>query len=167
MPINNLYFIGAVILLLIILFMLFKKYIVRFIIYLLNKIFKITIQRKVIIETLSIFKFKIILWLTLSTIVFWGLHFLQIFFIARILGITLNYLTMFFILSLVTVIAALPITIVGIGTREFALINILAAYGVSREESLALSLMIYTILLLNVVFASVIWQIEHKKDEKH
>lgn len=71
---------------------------------------------------------------------------------------------LFFIFSLVSLAAALPITFVGLGTREYVMINLLMLFGVEREKALAISLITYLFLVVNLVVSSFFWTLEHKKD---
>lgn len=101
------------------------------------------------------------------TLAFWLLHFLQLTLLGRLLGIVLPWPIMFMALAIVSIAAALPITVIGLGTREFAMIGVLGLLGVARENSLALSLMTYTFFLINIAFAALMWHLEHRAGKQN
>lgn len=125
-------------------------------------LFKNEITRDEIMDNLSIFNFKLFSETAILTFLFWSIHFFHIYLFATILEIGIPFVIMFLILAIVTLAAALPITMFGLGTREFALINILMLFGIAKEKSLALSLMIYTSMIITALISTIFWNMEHK-----
>lgn len=78
----------------------------------------------------------------------WMLKFTILYYIASMFSIRLPYIDFILIIAVVDVIAALPISIYGIGTREAALIPLLAIYGISSEQIVSFSLFWYVIIWL-------------------
>ncbi|MBI2303829.1 MAG: flippase-like domain-containing protein [Chloroflexi bacterium] len=70
----------------------------------------------------------------------WGILYTQMYNVALALAIDVDYWGFIFIVSLSTIPALLPVTISGLGTREVALIALLAPLGVSSQEAVAMSL---------------------------
>lgn len=126
-------------------------------VYFIKKIFKTDISTKEFYHAFANLDIFFIIKIAGISILMWLYYFSQQYFLALNLGIHIQYFTMILILFPVTLAAALPVTVAGIGTREFALINCLSLYGVSLEESLSLSIMIYTLFLTNCLFAVFMW----------
>jgi uncharacterized protein (TIRG00374 family) len=81
-------------------------------------------------------------------------------FIIHIIGFLLNYITTIFlgmnitffdisaVNSLVLLIASIPVSISGIGVREFSFVNLLGKYGISPESATALALYFFGIAII-------------------
>jgi uncharacterized protein (TIRG00374 family) len=129
-----------------------------------RKIFKIDIDKDSVDDFMNKIDIRLFFNSGLLTISFWVLYFFQLYLFIRMLGVQIPFISMLLILALVSLAAALPITLVGLGTREFAMINLLALFSVGREKALAVSLMSYTFMLVSILAATVFWIIEHRKD---
>lgn len=79
--------------------------------------------------------------LLLISIASWLLIYTQIFIISRAVSIELGYFPFVFLIPLSSLIALVPITINGIGTKEAVLILILSLYGASPEQIVGMSLL--------------------------
>ncbi len=130
-----------------------------------NKLFNIKLDESRTAEILSSLNLVTLLKIFLLTVLFWLIYFYQLYMIAGILGINLPFIDMLFVFSFVSMVSALPISFIGLGTREFTMIKLLSIYGIAAEKSLALSLMTYTIIMVNMILASYLWYGEHKKYE--
>ncbi|MEK7575898.1 MAG: lysylphosphatidylglycerol synthase transmembrane domain-containing protein [Patescibacteria group bacterium] len=90
------------------------------------------------------FKLKDTSYIFLLTITQWIIYFLIIYFIA--ISINIHHFISFFYLSfsstLVILISLLPISIMGIGTREAVLIFLLTPFGLAKETIILFSLLI-------------------------
>jgi len=71
----------------------------------------------------------------------WLLIYTQLFVVARAFFININYCIFIFIMPLVSLVALIPITVSGVGTREAALLMILSTYGVTPEKTVGMSLL--------------------------
>jgi uncharacterized protein (TIRG00374 family) len=127
-----------------------------------SKIKSLKAERDSIESELSHIKPGNIFLILLITLTFWTVYFYQMYFIAQTLGIDLPFKDMYLVLGIVTLAAAVPVTFIGLGTREFALVGCLGLYGTSRESALTLSLMLYITLLIHVLFSLVFWILEHR-----
>lgn len=76
------------------------------------------------------------------------------------LGVDINPLYIFTLYPIVMVITMLPISINGIGLREWASIFIYGLVGVSRKDILALSLAVYFLLVINSLIGGLFYLIE-------
>lgn len=88
------------------------------------------------------YNIKLIL-INLSIFLFYGL---QVFFLAKALNIDIQFHIIAFIAAISSIIALVPITVMGLGLREGSFIYLLSAYSVSKESAVILS------LLDNIVF---------------
>lgn len=78
--------------------------------------------------------YSVIAWLVIST---------RAYMYARSLNIDIAYYYLAFLIPAVIVIELLPISIMGLGTRELTLIAILRLFGVNSETAVSLSLMTF------------------------
>jgi glycosyltransferase 2 family protein len=69
------------------------------------------------------------------------------YFLARALEINLTLLNCLTIFPVINAIAAIPITPGGLGTREGATVFLLGAFGVANAPAIALSLLLYAVIL--------------------
>ena len=70
----------------------------------------------------------------------WILWFSELYIISDIFSIHIPYLSFIAIVAVANVLASLPISIYGLGTREAALIGLFSLFGVAAENVLSLSL---------------------------
>ncbi len=129
----------------------------------LKKIFKLGIDREKILNNIKKLDFSLFIKSGLVTVSIWSIYFFQLYLFGNSIGIEISFLSMFFILALVSLAASLPITFVGLGTREFAMINLLMVFEIAREKALAVSLMSYSIMMANLLIAAILWGLEYKK----
>lgn len=88
------------------------------------------------------------------------------FLVGRDIGLHVGFVTMLVVVSLVTLLTLLPISINGLGLREGGFIYLLGTVGVGRPEALALSLIVYAMVLgfsLSGGVAFILWQREGKR----
>ena len=78
----------------------------------------------------------VILLLTALSFVF---YFLVAVLLARSLGINVNYVFIIFSMSIAALIAILPVSIAGVGTRDATLLLLLGSLGVAKETIIAYS----------------------------
>lgn len=90
----------------------------------------------------------------LLTLASWAVTYAANYCFSRSLGIPIGYLEIAGISALCSLVASLPISIAGAGTRDAALILILARYGVDSTHAVALSaLMLSGVLWVGAVCA--------------
>jgi uncharacterized membrane protein YbhN (UPF0104 family) len=88
----------------------------------------------------------------LLTAVSWAVTYAANYCFGLSLGLPLSYFELAGISAVCSLVASLPISIAGAGTRDAALIAILAGYGVGSAKAVALS----TLMLSNVLFAGAV-----------
>jgi uncharacterized protein (TIRG00374 family) len=79
------------------------------------------------------------------SIVGWFIWFSELYLISTLFSINVPFLYFILIAAIVNVIASLPITIQGLGTREGALILLLSVFNVPQENIIGFSLFWFTI----------------------
>jgi uncharacterized membrane protein YbhN (UPF0104 family) len=84
----------------------------------------------------------------------WGLG---CFSVSKALDLPLGLPIVFAFISLVDLIRLLPISIGGLGVREWMLIGLLGSVGVSREQALTFSILAFAPIYLNAIAGGIIY----------
>ncbi len=92
------------------------------------------------------------------SILAWVLYFYEIFLFSQSLSIELDVLFLVSAISASTIISILPISILGMGTRDATLIFLFSMKGISTEKTLALSFLVLLMFGFNI-FACYIYSI--------
>lgn len=82
----------------------------------------------------------------------WSLYFYSRYMIARAIGLNLSFVNIFVISIVVTVVAILPISVAGMGTREAAIIYLFTLFNLSKETAVLFSLLIFATNTIIVSF---------------
>jgi uncharacterized protein (TIRG00374 family) len=98
----------------------------------------------------------------LLNFVSWLFFYSQTFLIARAFGINLSILIFWFIAPISTIIAEIPITISGLGTREASLIKIFSIWGIKASDVFAMSVVSIVINSL-LSIAGFVFSLKNKK----
>jgi uncharacterized protein (TIRG00374 family) len=94
----------------------------------------------------------------------WFVFFAELCLIAQLFDIHVPFLTLFFILTITATIAAIPISLYGVGTRDAALVALLSLYSVSPENCISLTLFWFTVFwVAPSIVGAFITLFEHKK----
>jgi uncharacterized protein (TIRG00374 family) len=97
----------------------------------------------------------------------WIVKYIMLFFIAILFFIEIPFFYFIMIMAVADVIASLPISIYGLGTREAALITMFKIWGVESENIVSLSLFWFVIIWLTPsVIGAFVTFFETKKLEK-
>jgi len=88
------------------------------------------------------------------------LYFLSIFFLNLGLALNFSFSQIVCIMALTSLITAIPISFMGIGTRDAALIAVFAWYGRSAEEAVSLSLGLLLLRLAIMLMGSIFWYVD-------
>lgn len=100
------------------------------------------------------------------TLVATALVLFRVWLLALALGLNLNFLELVAASSLATVAALIPISIGGIGTRDFALKAILAKIGYSAEKAVSLSTFILLLQVVNLGAGYLVWALRPKEEKE-
>jgi len=94
----------------------------------------------------------------------WIIRFSELYLISRLFDIEVPYISFIFIIAVANVVASLPISIYGLGTREATLISLFSIFAVTSEKIIALSLFWFAVIwLLPSVIGAIITAFESKK----
>ncbi|MBN1860542.1 MAG: flippase-like domain-containing protein [Candidatus Thermoplasmatota archaeon] len=100
----------------------------------------------------------------LVSIVGWIVFFTELYLIAGLFNIHLPFLTLFFILAIAASIAAIPISLYGLGTRDAALVALLSLYNIPPENCISFTLLWFTIFWVTPsIIGVVITLLEHQR----
>lgn len=86
--------------------------------------------------------------------VVWGLG---CYIVALALGLPLGLLIVFAFISLVDLVRMLPISVGGLGVREWVIVALFASAGIEREQALAFSLLAFAPIYLNAIAGGVVY----------
>jgi len=168
---NSLYILIALFLLFVLLFLVFyKKSATKF---LLRVVYRKLIPESMKAKTKTTFEsfYKDIPSLSVVFIAFiinlltWTINYLISYLIGLSLGIELNFIYYLAIYPIATLIAQIPITISGLGTREFTLIGLFSLFGAEPVKVFSMSLV--SMILIDVVpsLAAIILLIGKRKNK--
>jgi glycosyltransferase 2 family protein len=127
---------------------------------------KLILRRKAVSQVeptaqLKPVRFILVFFLTLAAN---GLVLFRVWLLALSLGLNLNFLELVAASSLATVAALIPISIGGIGPRDFALNAIMGKIGYSVEKAVSLSTFILLLQLVNLGAGYLIWATRPKAE---
>lgn len=91
-------------------------------------------------DTLASRKIYVVFFLTALAYTF---YFVQCCLLARIAHINTNWITVIFFVSISSLLAMLPVTILGLGTREASLVFLFSLVGVKSEVALTYSFLLF------------------------
>ena len=89
-----------------------------------------------------------------------GLYFTSIFFLAAGLGLDLSFFQIVLIMTITSLIAFIPISFLGIGTRDAGLIAVFSFFGHTPEQAVALSMALLLLRITVVFMGSIFWFID-------
>jgi uncharacterized membrane protein YbhN (UPF0104 family) len=95
--------------------------------------------------------------LVLYTLLFVGSYFFQGWILTSSLGISIGYFSVAFAISLNAFLAFLPVSYMGIGTRDAAFVYVFWKLGLPAEEAIAFSVLILIAAIINVITGYIIW----------
>jgi len=88
-----------------------------------------------------------------------GLYFTSIFFLAAGLELDLSFFQIVLIMTITSLIAFIPISFLGIGTRDAGLIAVFSFFGHTPEQAVALSMALLLLRIAVVFMGSIFWLI--------
>lgn len=84
------------------------------------------------------------IWLPIVfTALSYAFHFLESFLLARLLLIDISFLTIVCFISISNIACLLPVTILGMGTRELSLVSLFSLVGLKAESAIAYSFILF------------------------
>lgn len=91
------------------------------------------------------------------TLITWAIYFAWCLSFAWAVGITIPVSALFASFTLAAAVAILPIAPSGLGTRDAALLSLLARYGVAPSQAVAVSLLIFCAILVTSIPGAYYW----------
>jgi len=91
------------------------------------------------------------------TLVIWYVYYVAIYLFACDIGIKMPFFYFSSALSLASLIAFLPISIAGIGTRDAALLAMFSVFNVSKELTIAVSMLVLFLIFLSAFVGLLCW----------
>ena len=88
------------------------------------------------------------------------IYFLAIYFLNKGISINFSYMQVVIVMSITSLITLLPISFLGIGTRDVGLILVFNWFGRSPEQAVALSMALLLLRLAIVLMGSFFWFID-------
>jgi uncharacterized protein (TIRG00374 family) len=77
--------------------------------------------------------------------------------VAWAMGLPIGLLTLFAFISLVDLVRLMPISVGGLGVREWAVIVLFATLGITREQALTFSILAFAPIYLNAIVGGVLY----------
>ena len=77
--------------------------------------------------------------------------------VSRAIGLPLSITLVFAFISLADLIRLMPVSVGGLGVREWVLVGLLAGVGIGREQALAFSLLVFAPLYLNAIAGGIFY----------
>ncbi len=171
--VEYLYFIlGAFALLITLFFIFYKKEYSKF---LLRFVYKKLIPNKMKEKSRTLFNsfyedlppLSSLLFYFIINLITWVVNYAVVYLVGLSLGINVNFVYFLIILPISTLIAQIPITIDGFGTRELTLIFLFGLLKISEVKVLSMSIL--SILMVNIIpsLIAIIFILSERKDDIH
>jgi glycosyltransferase 2 family protein len=77
--------------------------------------------------------------------------------VAWAMGLPIGLLTVFAFISLVDLVRLMPISVGGLGVREWAVIELFASLGITRDQALTFSILAFAPIYLNAIVGGILY----------
>lgn len=144
-----------------------KKEIIKMI---LTKIFKILVPEKFrkaiklnfydFYNDIKLLKFSKLILASVVTILAMMIYFTQCYLIALSLDINIPFLYLVICMSIASIVTLIPISILGIGTRDVTLIVLFSYIGLNKESAIAFSVMCLFVVVISYALGFIAWLIK-------
>ena len=124
-----------------------------------------TLLRNVDIFMKSFQNMKLIDYLLVVSITLfsWVFYYLEMYIFTKALGLEISFLNITAIVSVTALVALIPITIAGIGTRDAALVLLFSQLNLSKESAIAFSSLLLLRMIINTLVCSIGWFLNKTK----
>ena len=100
------------------------------------------------------------------TLLIYSVFFVQCYFLSKLVAINLSFANIVFASAIASLVAAMPISALGLGTRDATLIYFFGRVGVSAPEAIVYSfLMLFAFYLIGAVVGFISWNVRLKNVE--
>ena len=94
---------------------------------------------------------------SLITVLSWLLHYTFLYLCAQAMGISLSLPYVVFIVSISTIVTTIPVSYLGIGTRDAVFLLLFEQAGLAAESAVAFSMVVLALYLIASVFGLAAW----------
>jgi len=94
------------------------------------------------------------------SIMAFGLYFISIYFLTKGLNLELSFFQVVLIMTITSLITLIPISFLGIGTRDAGLLAVFNFFGHTPEQAVALSMALLLLRIAIVFMGSIFWFID-------
>jgi uncharacterized membrane protein YbhN (UPF0104 family) len=109
-----------------------------------------------LLKIYDVLNFKIYIYSILA----FGLYFLSIYFLTAGLNLGLSFFQVVLIMTITSLITLIPISFLGIGTRDAGLLAVFSFFGHTPEQAVALSMVLLLLRIAIVLMGSIFWFID-------
>ena len=107
---------------------------------------------------------KSILLSFIFTLFIYMIFFTQCYLLSKLININLSFMNIVFVSAIGSLVAAMPISALGLGTRDATLIYFFGKVGVAAAEAIVFSfLMLFSFYIVGAVIGFLCWNIKFKK----
>ncbi|MGB5750669.1 MAG: lysylphosphatidylglycerol synthase transmembrane domain-containing protein, partial [Desulfobacterales bacterium] len=89
-----------------------------------------------------------------------GLYFISIYFLTRGLNLELGFFQVVLVMTITSLITLIPISFLGIGTRDAGLLAVFNFFGHTPEQAVALSMVLLLLRIAIVFMGSIFWFVD-------
>lgn len=101
---------------------------------------------------------RLVCYATMFSMFSGAVYFFQCYVIAKAMLLPVSYVELGFIMSMTTLVSLLPISVMGLGTRESTLLFLMLPFHISKESILAFSLCIFIVFYVgSTLFGAFFW----------
>jgi len=94
------------------------------------------------------------------SIMAFGLYFISIYFLTKGLNLELSFFQVVLVMTITSLITLIPISFLGIGTRDAGLLAVFNFFGHTPEQAVALSMTLLLLRIAIVFMGSIFWFID-------
>ncbi|MFH1671052.1 MAG: lysylphosphatidylglycerol synthase transmembrane domain-containing protein [Patescibacteria group bacterium] len=108
----------------------------------------------------KLLKPKTLFFISITTLISWAIYFTWALLIARSIGVNTAIPILVSVFTITGILALIPIAPSGLGTRDAALVALLAPYGILAEQAVAQALLMFTIIILSGALGMWYWLVK-------
>ena len=101
--------------------------------------------------------FKSVAFIAFTTLVSWLCYYVEMFIFAKALTLDVSLWYISAVVSITALVALIPVSIAGIGTRDATLVLLFSQVGLPKESAIAFSSLVLLMLVLNAGICSIGW----------
>lgn len=109
------------------------------------------------VDDFKIYKFKNYLIILIISVLSWFFYYLQTYILSKAINIDVPFLYLAITVTTAGLITLIPISVAGIGTRDAALILLLAPFSILKEQAILFSALILLMSLFAALIGLICW----------